>query len=105
MPTYAQKAGTLSQAFRAGDSYSASIDFSVSLTGFSLASHLLSTVTGQQVVSFTTAPTDLANGVVNIALTAAQTSALPVGTYRWEMIASQSSLVRTYLVGFVEVTA
>ena len=104
MPTYAATPGTLNLAMRAGDDFSALIDFSVSLTAYTMTSSIQSVVTGGQVEAFTTTLSDAAAGKVNIALTDTQTSAIPTGTYRWTLAGTQGSLTRTYLEGYVEVT-
>jgi|688.fasta_scaffold1207468_2 hypothetical protein len=103
MPSYDALPGKLGLSLKAGDDFSALIDFSVSLTATTMTSAVYSLVSGASVATFSTTLVDDAGGKVNVALSDSQTSALPPGTYRWEMIGNQGSLTRTYLEGAVEV--
>lgn len=105
MATYEQLPGEMSLALRSGDDLPATeIDFSISISGFSFTAPIQSTVTGETLTSFTVAVTDAAAGKLTIALTDAQTSGLPVGTYKWSLVGTSGSATRTYLSGYVEVT-
>lgn len=104
MATYQQLPGTLNLAVRRGDDFSSMVDFSVSLTSYTMASTILSVVTGESVASFSTTLTDAAAGKVTIALSDTQTLSLAPATYRWVMEGTQGALTRTYLNGYIEVT-
>lgn len=102
---YEQLPGSLPIAFRRGDTVSTELDFSISLTGSTVSSQIVSVVSGSAVTPLTTTVVDAGAGIVNIGLTRTQTAALAVGTYRWELSTINSGdAKRTYLLGFVEVT-
>lgn len=104
MPTYEQLPGRMNLAFLAGDQFGAQIGFDSTLVDSTVTSSILSAVTGETVVAITTTVTDAASGIVNLSLTETETSALPAGTYNWEMIVNQPGDVqRTFLTGIVEV--
>jgi hypothetical protein len=100
---YDQTPGNLPISFVRGDSFSALVDFSISLVGHSLTGTLVSVVTGLDVTPLTTSVVSAADGQVNVSLTAQQTAALARGTYRWKFVWTQGAEVRTALTGFVEV--
>ena len=101
---YAALPGTLNLAFRKSDQFGTQVDFDVSLLGASVTSQIVSAVSGVTVAAFTTTLDDSAAGKVGISLTESQTSAIPVGTYNWNMVVTQTGDVqRTYLSGVVEV--
>lgn len=100
--SYDQTPGNLPISFVRGDSFSALLDFSIDLTGYSFTASLVSVVTGSDVVSLATSVVSAANGQVNVSMTAVQTAALARGTYQWKFIWTQGSAVRTALVGYVE---
>ena len=102
MSSYDQTPGNLPLSFVRADSFSAMLDFSIDLTGYSFAASLVSVVTGSEVVALTSSVVSAAEGKVNVSLTAAQTAALPRGTYQWRFVWTQGSAVRTALTGFVE---
>lgn len=104
MATYSAIPGKLNFALRAGDDFSALVDFSISLTGHTMSSTIYSVVTGQTVGSFVTAISNATAGQVNVSMTETATAALPSGTYRYTLASVSGSLQRTYLEGFVEVT-
>lgn len=104
MATFQQLPGTLNLAVRAGDDFATLIDFSVSLTAYTMASTIHSVVTGESVAAFATTLTDAAAGKVNISLSDTQTLSLAPATYRWVMAGTQGALTRTYLNGYIEVT-
>jgi len=105
MATYEQLPGDLGLSFRRGDEVSTEIDFNpISLTGFTMSATLISLVSGGSVASMSATLTNAAQGKVNVGLTDEQTSALQVGTYRWELTANDGTARRTYLTGFVEVS-
>lgn len=99
---YDQKPANLPLSFVRGDSFSALLDFSIDLTGYTFAASLVSVVTGSDVVTLTHSIVSAANGQVNVSLTASQTAALPRGTYQWQFVWTQGNAVRTALAGFVE---
>lgn len=104
MATFDQLPGTLNLAFRAGDEFAALVDFSVSISNYSVTAEILSTITGQSVLPITTSIVDAASGQVNLALSETQTASLPPGTYRWILYwDAPGSVRRTMLSGYVEV--
>lgn len=104
MPSYDQTPGTLNIAFNRGDDFSVLIDLSISLVGYTVTASLTSLVTGAEVIPFTVSVVSAANGQVNLALTDAQTLALPRGTYGWHLAWTESNATRTALTGFAEVS-
>lgn len=106
MPTYTQLPGSLGLAFRRGDQFGTTIDFSADLTGHAVTSHIVSAVTGQTVTAITTTLADASAGVVGLGLTEAQTAGLAAGTYSWRLEwVAPGDVKRTALAGVVEVTA
>jgi len=103
MPSYDQTPGALNLSFNRTDDFSALIDLSISIVGYSITATITSLVTGADVVSFTVTIPSAANGQVNIALTDTQTAALARGTYGWNMKWTENAATRTALTGFVEV--
>ena len=99
---YDQTPGNLPLSFVRGDSFSALLDFSIDLTGYTFAASLVSVVSSLDVVTLTSSVVSAASGQVNVALTAAQTAALPRGTYQWRFVWTQGNAIRTALTGFVE---
>lgn len=106
MPAYEQLPGRLNLAFRAGDDFSALIDFDpIAMTGYTVSAAIYSYVSGATISQFTTTVSNAASGQVNIALTDTQTAAIPAGTYGWRMQwADAGGAQRTALTGFAEVT-
>jgi hypothetical protein len=104
MAEYVQIPGTLNLAFRKGDDFSVTVDFSIALDGYTVEALMHSVVGGQLVQAFTTTITNSATGIVSVSLTDTQTAALASGTYRWIMTGTASGVTRTYLAGYVEVT-
>lgn len=104
MPSYDQTPGSLNLAFNRGDDFSTLVDFSIGMTGYTVAASLTSLITGAEVVPFTTTVVSAANGQVNISLSDTQTAALARGTYGWRMVWTESNATRTALTGFVEVS-
>lgn len=103
MPLYDQSPGELSLRFRRGDDFSALIDTSLNMAGYSVTAEIISAVSGASVMPFTVTIPDAAAGQVNIALTDSQTAMLDRGTYTWEMEWVETNGTRTGLAGFVEV--
>lgn len=104
MTTFTQLPGTLNLDIVRGDSVSVVVDFDADLTSYTLSASLLSTVSGAVVAPITAQLTSAQAGVVTILLTAAESAAIPRGTYKWELTwTSQYEEVRTALSGFVEV--
>lgn len=69
MASYDQTPGTLNLSFKRGDDFSALVDFSISMTGYTATASMTSLVSGAAVQAFTTTFVSAANGQVNIALT------------------------------------
>ena len=105
MATYEQLPGTLNLSLRRGDDFSVDADFSIDLTGFVVTATAHSVVNDAQVIAFTTTLTNAAQGVVNVTLTDSQTAGLAVGTYVWRLVGTSGGITRTYLAGYLEVTA
>ncbi|NBT05568.1 MAG: hypothetical protein EBS54_02025 [Betaproteobacteria bacterium] len=103
MASYDQTPGTLNLSFKRGDDFSALVDFSISMTGYTATASMTSLVSGAAVQAFTTTFVSAANGQVNIALTDTQTASLARGTYGWSMAWTVDNATRTALTGFVEV--
>lgn len=103
MASYDQTPGTLSLSFARGDDFSTLIDFSISMTGYTVTSAITSLVNGAEVLPFTVSFVSAAAGQVNISLTDTQTAALARGTYGWQMKWTQGNATRTALTGVVEV--
>jgi hypothetical protein len=103
MPLYDSLPGSLSLSMRAGDDFSATVDFSISLTAHTMTSTIHSVVTGGEVGTFAVTVPDAAAGKVNISLSDTQTAALSPGTYTWRMVGVQGGLTKTYLQGHAEV--
>jgi hypothetical protein len=103
MPSFDQTPGTLNLSFRRGDDFSALVDFSIAMTGYTASASMTSLVSGAVVQAFTTTFVSAANGQVNIALSDTQTAALARGTYGWEMTWTVDNATRTALTGFAEV--
>lgn len=103
MPSYDQTPGSLNLAFNRGDDFSTLIDFSITMTGYTVTASMHSLVSGAEAVAFTVSVVSAANGQVNISLTDTQTAALARGTYGWTMRWTENNATRTALSGFVEV--
>jgi hypothetical protein len=103
MPSYDQTPGVLNLSFVRGDDFSTLIDFSITMTGYTVAASMFSTVSGAEVQAFTVTAANAANGQFNISLTDTQTAALARGTYGWRMTWTENAATRTALTGFVEV--
>ena len=105
MNTFRQLPGQMSLAFRRGDDFSATVDFDISLSGYTVSSSVTSLVTGSPVIPLTTSVFDAATGKVSISLTDTQTVSLPHGTYGWQLgWVAPGDVKRTALTGVVEVT-
>lgn len=103
MASYDQQPGNLSLSFMRGDDFSAIIDVSINMTGFTTSAAIYSAVTGQQVMPFTVSTVSAADGKVNIALADTQTSSMARGTYTWKMSWTEGLVTRTALSGVLEV--
>lgn len=101
--SYDQTPGALNLTMKRGDDFSALVDFSINMTGYTTVASVVSAVDGSTVVPFTVTVPSASNGQVNVALSDAQTAALAAGTYRWQMVWTQGNATRTALAGFVEV--
>jgi hypothetical protein len=103
MPSYDQTPGTLNLSFVRGDDFSTLIDFSITMTGYTVTASMISTVSGAEVQAFTVTAANASAGQYNISLTDTQTAALARGTYGWRMTWTENNATRTALTGFVEV--
>lgn len=104
MATYSNLPGTLNFAIRQSDEFATEVDFSTSLSGFTVSSSIVSAVTGETVTAISTTLTDAAAGKVGLSLTESQTAGLPVGTYGWRLIwVAPGNSQRTALSGSLEV--
>jgi len=104
MPSYDQAPGTLNLSFNRGDDFSALVDFSISMSGYTVTAGVTSLVTGIQVQALTVSTVSATAGTFNVSLTDAQTIAMARGTYGWQMRWVEGQATRTALTGFVEVT-
>lgn len=102
MATFSILPGTLNLAVKKGDRFSTIVDFDVSLTGYTVTSHVVSVVTGSTVSAITVDSSLFADGKVGISLSDVQTENL-AGTYRWRLDWDSGSAPRTALEGFFEV--
>jgi hypothetical protein len=105
MATIDRLPGELNAKKPRGDSMSESAVFSISLSGCTATSEILSLVTGERVALVSSAvAASGTNGVLSFALTKSQMAAIPVGTYRWRTkVGSSPNDATTYLDGWFEV--
>lgn len=105
MATYDATSGALNLSVTRGDELGTVIDFTpTDLTGYTVASQIISLASGRTVASITTSIVSATAGTVNIGLTETQTTALPVGSYRWHLYwDAPGSVRRTALGGVLEV--
>jgi hypothetical protein len=103
MPSYDQTPGTLNLSFVRGDDFSTLVDFSITMTGYTVTAAMYSLVSGAEPQAFTVTAANASAGQYNISLTDTQTAALARGTYGWRMTWTESNATRTALTGFVEV--
>lgn len=104
MASYDQSPGSLNLAFNRGDDFSALVDFSIGMTGYTVSASMTSLVSGASVQPLTVSFVSATAGQVNVSLTDTQTSALARGTYGWNMKWTEGNATRTALTGFVEVS-
>jgi len=104
MATYDQLPGQMQLRWRPGDDFGSLLDFDISLVGYTASARVTSTVTGATLSTFTTTIADAANGKINVALTAAQTTAIGAGTFGWNLTWTAGGVTRTALEGFVDAT-
>ncbi len=90
-------------SFARSDDFSALIDFSISMSGYTVTAGMTSLVTGSEVQPLTVSFVSATAGQVSVSLTDTQTAALARGTYGWRMTWVESNATRTALTGFVEV--
>lgn len=104
MATFSILPGRLDFAFIRGDQFDAVLDFSISLTGYTVNAEIASVVSGQVLKEVTVSVTDASTGLVNFELSEADTESLPPGTYVWSMrLTAPGTVVRTVLQGYIEV--
>jgi hypothetical protein len=101
--SYLQTPGSLSLSFVRGDDFSALIDLSIDMTGYTTTASISSAVTGALVVPLTVTTVSASEGKVNLSLTDSQTSAMARGTYTWSMSWTEGGGTRTALTGTCEV--
>jgi|688.fasta_scaffold226332_5 hypothetical protein len=106
MPSYDQQPGKLSLSFKAGDDFSALVDFSpITMTGYTVTASLNSLVTGAEVTPLTATLFSAVDGKVNVSLSKTQTSQLARGTYGWSLAwTAPGNVRRSALTGTVEVS-
>lgn len=104
MASYDQSPGSLNLAFNRGDDFSALVDFSIGMTGYTVSASMTSLVTGASVQPLTVSIVSATAGQVNVSLSDTQTAALARGTYGWNMKWVEGNATRTALTGFVEVS-
>jgi hypothetical protein len=101
-----QLPGNLAIAFRRGDEFAATIDFSIATTGYTWEAEVYSVVTGDVVQSPTVTVISAANGQISLSWTETQTAALAPATYGYRVMWTASGSVRrTVLDGMLEVYA
>lgn len=103
MPSYDQTPGTLNLSFKRSDDFSAMVDFSIGMTGYTVTAGITSLVTGSEVQPLSVSFVSATAGQVNVSLTDTQTAALARGTYGWQMQWTEGNATRTALTGYVEV--
>jgi hypothetical protein len=103
METFSQRPGRFNLELRAGDDFAVTLDFSMALTGYSLAASIYTLTAGSLVLPLSVSVTDAANGIAVFSLTDAQTASIARGTYRWEVVGTVGENTRTLFQGFVEV--
>jgi hypothetical protein len=103
MPSYDQLPGTLNLSFVRGDDFSVLVDFSITMTGYTVTAAMHSVVSGELVQAMTVTTVNAASGQFNVSFNDTQTAALARGTYSWQMTWVEGNATRTALTGFVEV--
>lgn len=103
MASYDQSPGTLNLSFARNDTFSALVDVSIDMTGYTTQAVISSVVTGSTVVPFEVTTVSAADGKVNLSLTNTQTAGLAKGTYSWTMSWVEGLSHRVALTGMVEV--
>jgi hypothetical protein len=105
MTTSPQDPGVLSISFQLGEVWSKLVDFAEpsSLAGYTFAAGLYSVVTGSLVQAITVDVVDEGAAQINLSLTAAQTAAIPAGTYEFRL--TWGPVARRVYQGYCEVRA
>lgn len=103
MPSYDQSPGVLNLSFVRNNTFSALIDVSIDMTGYTTSAVISSVVTGENIMPFTVSTVSAAEGKVNLSLTNTQTASLAKGSYSWTMSWAEGFATRTALTGMVEV--
>lgn len=103
MPSYDQTPGTLNLSFARGDDFSALVDFSIGMSGYTVTAGITSLVTGSELQPLSVSFVSATAGQVNVSLTDTQTAAMARGTYGWRMTWTENNATRTALTGYVEV--
>jgi len=81
-----------------GDSWTASLDFNLDLTGYTIAA-TITPADASDPVSLAIAETDLANGQYSVTLSDSQSASLPAGYHKWTIAMSDDETDRTYVCG------
>ena len=104
MSSYSQLPGRLNLLLKAGDDFSTTVDFDVSLSGYTVSSHVVSVSAGGTVAQITSTISNASAGQVTMTMSDTQTSTLPPGSYGWRLVwDSPNGDRRTPLEGFLEV--
>lgn len=101
--SYSQTPGNLNLTFVRSDDFSALVDVSIDMTGYTTTAAIYSAVTGSQVMPFSVSVVSASEGKVNLSLTGTQTASLARGSYTWKMSWVEGLAARTALSGLVEV--
>jgi hypothetical protein len=104
MATFEQLAGELNAIVQASDEVGLTLDFSVSLSGYTVTSEIVSLISGDVVSSPPTTITDAANGIANVALSETLMASFAAGTYRLNVEwVAPGDVARRVLSGLFEV--
>lgn len=103
MTTWSQTPGNLNFSIIRGDDFSAPIDASIDMSGYTTSATIQSAVTGGTVLPLTVSVTSASAGQMVVSLTDTQTSSLARGTYLWKMTWVVGGATRTALSGIIEV--
>jgi len=79
-------------------------DDAINVTNYTFKSEIRRKQSAGVAVAFTITKTSASNGVIKLALTAAQTRSLPNGKLLWDMVADDGSEISQYVSGIVTVS-
>lgn len=104
MTTFSVIPGVLNFTIKRGDRFTSAVDFSTALIGYSLEAHVYSVIDRAVVKAIDANIVSESDGVVQLALSSAETAGVEPGTYRWKLRwDAGGSTFRTALEGFFEV--